>query len=77
MEVKHSVFVLQEHSFIPLALGAGQDHLVAGVGVDGAHDAGLDGSQIVQSLSPSLNDISLGSLVIEKLVNKFVLHVMI
>ena len=35
---------------VTLALRAVERHLVAGVGVDGAHNAGLDGSQIVQSL---------------------------
>ena len=35
---------------VALALGAVQDHLVAGVGVDGAHNAGLDLPAVVQSL---------------------------
>ena len=35
---------------VALALRAVQDHLVAGVGVDGAHDAALDGPAVVQSL---------------------------
>ena len=35
---------------VTLALGAVQDHLVAGVGVDGAHDAGLDGGKVVEGL---------------------------
>ena len=36
---------------VALTLGAVQDHLVAGVSVDGAHNAGLDLPAVVQSLS--------------------------
>ena len=36
---------------VALSLGTVQDHLIAGVSMDGAHNAGLDGSQVVQSLS--------------------------
>ena len=35
---------------VALAMGAVQDHLVAGVGVHGGHDAALDGIGVVQSL---------------------------
>ena len=36
---------------IALAMGAVQNHLVAGVGVHGGHNTALDGSVVVQSLS--------------------------
>jgi hypothetical protein len=40
----------RERRKVALSLRAVEDHLVAGVGVDGAHDAGLDGSEVVEGL---------------------------
>src|SRR5699024_2748956 len=37
-------------SQIALSLGSVQSHLITGVGMDGNHDTGLDGCQLVQSL---------------------------
>jgi len=35
---------------VALSLRAVEDHLIAGIGVDGAHNAGLDGSEVVEGL---------------------------